>query len=50
MQKITIYHKPMGVNLFEAESAVETFSKAGNPLGQSNPSVGFEMYHPVKVA
>lgn len=50
MQKITIYHKPMDVNLSEAEPDVETFSKAGNSLGQFSLSVGFEMYHPVKVA
>lgn len=44
MQKITIYRKPRGVNLFEARPVVETFVKAGRPLGQSSPSVGFGMF------
>ena len=32
MDKLTIYRKPMGENLFEEEFTVETLFQMGNPL------------------
>ncbi len=47
MDKLTIYRKPMGENLFEEEFTVETLSQMGNPLERLSSLVDFEMFRPV---
>ena len=47
MDKLTIYRKPMGENLFEEEFTVEALSQMGNPLERLSSLVDFEMFRPV---
>ena len=48
MDKLTIYRKPMGENLFEEEFTVEALSQMGNPLERLSSLVDFEMFRPVQ--
>ena len=47
MDKLTIYRKPMGENLFEEEFTIEALSQMGNPLERLSSLVDFEMFRPV---
>lgn len=47
MDKLTVYHKPMGKSLFEEDFTVEALSQMDNPLECLSSLVDFEMFRAV---